>query len=258
MIKRDELITFIKKTIGYELLEKARNKDDMANGVQILGGSNVEVVTLGVSLNEEFLIKVVADRSNFCIFHHGFDFRTYKSRLSPDQMKRLKIIFQNNITVMGFHYAHDAHEEIGNNAQIIKQLGATIKEPLFEEWGYTATFHKPVSVKELKKRCRELFNREIYFIESDREMIRTIGVVSGGAAPYAMHIQEMIDKDVEVYISGETKESAPHKLKEAGIAYFICGHYTTEVFGVKALGEALKKHFKDRLVVEFIDVPNPI
>ncbi|KKR92118.1 MAG: hypothetical protein UU41_C0029G0001, partial [Candidatus Roizmanbacteria bacterium GW2011_GWA1_41_13] len=59
MAKRDELINFINKIIGLDLLEKAKAKDDMANGVQILGGSNVEVVTLGVSLNEEFLIKVV-------------------------------------------------------------------------------------------------------------------------------------------------------------------------------------------------------
>ena len=45
---------------------------------------------------------------------------------------------------------------------------------------------------------------------------------------------------------------------ENGISYFVCGHYATEVFGVKALAEDLKKEFSDKLEVKFIDVKNPI
>ena len=150
MVKRDDLISFIYKTIGHDLLVKAEEKDDMANGVQVFGGEDVEVVTLGVSLNEEFLQKAVSDKSSFCIFHHGFDFRTYKSCLTKSQRKRLQVIFQNNMTIMGLHYALDAHKKIGNNAQIIEKLGAKIVGPLYDEWGYVAEFDKPVEVKQLK------------------------------------------------------------------------------------------------------------
>jgi len=119
MISRDELIKFIYKTIGDELLEKAAQKDEMANGVQVLGGGNVKKVTLGVSLNEEFLKEAIKRGSNFCIFHHGFDARAYKSRLSLYSQKRLKLVFKNDVTVMGFHFALDAHPTIGNSATII-------------------------------------------------------------------------------------------------------------------------------------------
>ena len=57
MIQRDILIKFIYELIGKDLLEKALKIDEVANGVQFLGSDKVERVTLGVSLNEEFLKK---------------------------------------------------------------------------------------------------------------------------------------------------------------------------------------------------------
>ncbi|MGD8744584.1 MAG: Nif3-like dinuclear metal center hexameric protein, partial [Candidatus Woesebacteria bacterium] len=112
MVNRDKLIKYVFKVIGDDLLEKASKKDEAANGVQILGGERVEKVALGVSLNSEFLEKVADWGSNFCIFHHGFDPRTHKSRFPSFSQKRLKIIFVNNMTIAGFHFALDAHPAI--------------------------------------------------------------------------------------------------------------------------------------------------
>ena len=258
MINRDNLIKDINGVIGLDLLEKALQKDELANGVQVLGGENVKKVTLGVSLNEEFLKLAVKSGSNFCIFHHGYDVRTYKSRLPLTSQKRLKLIFKNEITVMGFHYALDAHPTIGNNAMIIKKLGAKIKEPFWDEWGYTATFEKLQDVHDLAHKCEEIFDHDIFVVDGGPHKVKTIGVVSGGAKPYAEHIAEMEAKGVELFITGEANESSPHKMQESGINYFVCGHYATEKFGVQELGKKIKSHFKNNVGVEFIDIENPI
>lgn len=258
MVKRDKLTDFIYETIGDELLDKAFTKDEMANGVQVLGSEEVEKVTLGVSLNEEFLRKAVDSGSNFSIFHHGLDTRTFKSRYPTYSQKRLKVIFQNEMTVMGFHYALDAHPEIGNNALIIEKLGAKKKEPLFEEWGYTAELSKKKDVHDIAHDCNELFDHEIFAVASGPHMVKKIGVVSGAAKPSGYHVAEMENLGVELFITGETSESVPHKMKEAGINYFACGHYATEVFGVKALGEKIEDKFGKKVEVEFIDVENPV
>jgi putative NIF3 family GTP cyclohydrolase 1 type 2 len=47
-------------------------------------------------------------------------------------------------------------------------------------------------------------------------------------------------------------------MQEAEINYFVCGHYATEVFGVKALSAEIGERFKGKVEVEFIDIPNPI
>jgi len=258
MVKRDELINFIYATVGKELLEKALQKDEHPNGVQVLGSDAVKKVALGVSLNEEFLQKAIKAGSNFCIFHHGFDVTAYRARYSLYSQKRLKLIFQNDMTVVGFHYALDAHPEIGNNATIIRMLGAKIDQPFWDEWGYTATFSKPKDVHELAHKCKDLFNHEIFVVNSGPEKVKKIGVVSGGAKPYAENVAEMEAKGVELFITGETSESSPHKMIEERINYFVGGHYATEVFGVKELGKKIKSHFKNKIDVEFIDIRNPI
>ncbi len=258
MVKRDEIINFIYSYFGKEFLDQCLQNDELANGVQILGSDKVDKVTLGVSLNEDFLKEAVKFGSNFCIFHHGLDFRTFKSRLPLYTQKRLKIIYQNQMTIMGFHYALDAHPKIGNNASIINKLGVKIKQSLWEEWGYVAEFNKPQDVKKLADKCSEIFEHDVLAIYTGPKNVKTIGVVSGGAKPYAAEIAEMEAKGVELFISGETSESTPHKMKESGINYFVCGHYATEQFGVQELGKVIKKEFKNRINVEFLDIPNPV
>jgi len=258
MVKRDELVELVYKTIGKELLEKAVAKDELANGVQFWGKDKVNKVALGVSLNEDFLLEAVKAKSNFCIFHHGYDVRTWKSRVPTSSQKRLKVIMENEMTIMGFHYALDAHPEIGNNAVIIKKLGAKIKEPLWEEWGSTAEFPAPQRVKDLADKCSKLFEHDVLAIFSGPERVKTIGVVSGGAKPDAQSLAEMEEKGVELFICGEPSESVLNKMKESGINYFAGGHYATEVFGVQELGKKIKEEFKNILEVEFIDIPNPV
>lgn len=258
MIPRNQLIDFIYDTVGDEWIQKAMAQDDLTNGLQITGGPEVDMVTLGVSANEELFTQAAANGSNFCIFHHALDMRTYKSRVPIYTQKRLRQIFTHNITVMGFHGALDIHPEIGNNAVIIRELGAKLGEPLFEGWGYTATFSKPQNVKDLSKKCSKLFEHDIFAVFTGPAEVETIGVVSGGAKPYAQHIAEMEDLGVELFITGESAESVPHKMKESGINYFAGGHYATEVFGVQELGKKIKAEFKEKLAVEFLDIPNPI
>lgn len=239
-------------------MKKALEKDEVANGVQFLGQETVTKVALGVSLNEEFLLKAVKDGAQVGIFHHGFDTRIWKSRFPTFSQKRLKVIIENKLTIMGFHYTLDSHPEIGNNAMIIKLLGAKIKEPLFDEWGYTAELLQPQSIEQIKTACEKLFNHKIFTIESGVKMIRTIGVVSGRGTPEMAELAEMETKGVQLYISGETSEWVIHQMKESGINYFCAGHYASEVFGVQELGKKIKEQFKNQLEVEFIDIPNEI
>ena len=44
--------------------------------------------------------------------------------------------------------------------------------------------------------------------------------------------------------------------REAGIHFLAAGHYATETFGVRALGDRLSEQFGLRHV--FLDDPNPI
>lgn len=255
---RDKIIKFIYQVIGDELMAKAIVKDEIANGVQFLGSENVNKVVLGVSCNEEFLQAAAKAGAQFCIFHHGLDTRIWKSRYPLFAQKRLKVIVENKLTVVGLHYALDSHPKIGNNAMIAKLLGAKIKEPLFDDWGWTAEFDRPQTIEQMKTACEKLFNHKILSVIAGPKMITKIGVVSGRGTPEMAELAEMETKGVELYISGETSEWVIHQMKESEINYFCGGHYATEVFGVQELGKVIKAHYNNQLEVEFIDIPNEI
>ena len=258
MVSRDEITQATHQIIGQDLLEKSWVKDEVANGVQIEGALEVSKVALGVSLNQTFLKAAIKWGAQYCIFHHGLDTQTHLSRIPKYLQGHLQLIFTHQLTIAGYHYTLDAHPEIGNNAQIIKLLGAKLKEPLYEDWGYVGEFDQTQEMDNLIERCHKLFNHEVLSFRSNNNPIKTIGVVSGAGKPQAKHVEEIISKHIDLYISGETSEYIPHRLIESGISYFICGHYATETFGIKALGEKLKEHFKNQLEIKFIDIPTVI
>lgn len=255
-MKTDKVIATINHVLGAEILAQARIKDEMANGIQVYGASDTSKVALGVSCNEEFLSTAADWGAQLCLFHHGIDTRTDRSIYPISTQKRLRVIFENNMTIASYHYALDAHPALGNNAQIASKLNAQIVDNLFEDWGFVAELSSPKSVKLLKEECGRLFAHDILAVgDLDKQVVR-LGIVSGAAKPHAHHIHEMHQKGVELFITGETSESVPYKMKEEGIAYFAGGHYATEVFGVKALGEELKDKLGNVIEVKFIDVPN--
>ena len=60
----------------------------------------------------------------------------------------------------------------------------------------------------------------------------------------------------DILITGELKEDVIRAAEECGLSIFAAGHYNSEIWGVRALGE----HLADKFEVEaiFVDIPNPV
>lgn len=262
MVLRDELTSFIEKTIGLDLLAKARIKDSYSNGVQIQGSSEITKIALGVSLTQDFLKEAVSAGAEFCLTHHGLDLTPHNlvsSRMHLGLQSDLKLIYSHNLTVAGYHYALDAQPDFGNNSVIITQLGAKMTgETYFGEWGYVAEFKSPILASDLATKLAELTSHDVFSVYGGPKMIKRIGVCSGGAKPYDRELFEIIDKQIDAHIAGEIIEPSIAQAKGIGYNYFAAGHYATEVFGVQELGKLIKSHFKSKIEVEFIDVPNEL
>ena len=83
--------------------------------------------------------------------------------------------------------------------------------------------------------------------------ISNVGIVSGGAQK---EFSQAITENLDAYITGEVSEHIKYLSQEERVHFISAGHYATENFGVKALGNHLKNKFK--VDVEFIDIPNPV
>jgi putative NIF3 family GTP cyclohydrolase 1 type 2 len=85
------------------------------------------------------------------------------------------------------------------------------------------------------------------------ERVRRIGIVSGSAAET---LDEAIALGLDAFLTGEPREHVMADAREAGIHFIAAGHYATETFGVRRLGEWLEERFGIEHV--FVDIPNPV
>ena len=77
-----------------------------------------------------------------------------------------------------------------------------------------------------------------------------------GAGASVDTLQEALEHGIDTLIVGEGPHWTAVDADEMGIVIIYAGHYATETFGVKRLGEHLAERFALRHV--FLDVPNPV
>jgi dinuclear metal center YbgI/SA1388 family protein len=167
-------------------------------------------------------------------------------------------LFDADMSLAAYHLPLDAHPEMGNNALIAKALGASLLEPFAphedQPIGYLATFPAAgLNASELFARVTRLTERAPLVFDAGPERVHTIAIVSGGGSSY---LADAVVAGADALLTGEPTERVMTEAQEAGIHFIAAGHYATETFGVRRLGE----HLSERFGIEhaFIDVPNPI
>jgi dinuclear metal center YbgI/SA1388 family protein len=246
--------------LGYldNLLAPAAFSDYAPNGLQVPGPDHVRTVVTGVSAGAELFRRAAELDADLVIVHHGLFWNGAPLALTPAAKTRLQLLFEHDIALAAYHLPLDGHQEVGNNALLAAGLGCTSHEPFAlhkgTAIGVAGRFGADgVSPQELVSRTHELTGREPLAFLGGPERIRTIGIVSGSGAGY---LGEAIAAGHDAFLTGEPAERVMLQAQEEGIHFVAAGHYATETFGVRRLGDLLAERFGVRHV--FVDVPNPI
>jgi dinuclear metal center YbgI/SA1388 family protein len=235
------------------LLETGRFEDYGPNGLQVPGADEVETVATGVSANLELLERARDAGAGLVLVHHGLFWQGAPLALTRPLAFRLRTLLEAGMGLAAYHLPLDAHPEVGNNALIADGLGCDGREP-FAEVGVAARFSGDgVPAHELFERVQALTGREPLVFDAGPERVRTIGIVSGGAAGA---LDDAVAAGLDAFLTGEPKEQVMGTAREAGVHFIGAGHYATETFGIRRLGELAAERFGVRH--EFIDVPNPV
>lgn len=241
------------------LLDPARFGDYGPNGLQVPGRAEVERIATGVSASVALFEQAAAARANLVIVHHGLFWGSGPiGPIDTALKRRLKILFDADMSLAAYHLPLDAHPKVGNNAQIAQGLGAQGLEPFAlhagEPIGFLATFPgEGLSADDLFGKVAELMGREPLVFDAGPPQIRRLAIVSGGGSDY---LADAIACGADAFLTGEPAERVMTEAQEAGIHFIAAGHYATETFGVRLLGEHLAERFD--VDHQFIDIPNPI
>jgi dinuclear metal center YbgI/SA1388 family protein len=240
------------------LLDPAAFEDHGPNGLQVPGCEEITTVATGVSAGLELFERAASAGAELVLVHHGLFWEGQPRAVSRELAARLKLLLAHDINLVAYHLPLDAHPEIGNNALIADGLRAEAREPFGlhrgRAIGFAARFSGDgLAAPELFERVHALTGREPLVFDGGPDRVRTLGIVSGGAAG---DLQQAIDAGLDAFLTGEPAEPAMALAREAGVHFIAAGHYATETFGVRRLGELVAERFD--LDHEFIDVPNPV
>jgi dinuclear metal center YbgI/SA1388 family protein len=235
-----------------ELLTPEAFDDLGPNGLQVPGAETVERVVTGVTAQRALFERAIEEEAQLVLVHHGLFWRFHPVGLTPLLAERLRPLFKHDIALAAYHLPLDAHPEVGNNALLADALGAAGHVP-FADVGRGAEFAEPVGAAELFARVAAVTGREPLVFDAGPAQVRRIAIVSGGAAS---RLDQAVAEGYDAFLTGEPKENVMADAREAGIHFIAAGHYATERFGVRRLGELLA----DRFGVEhiWVELPNPV
>jgi dinuclear metal center YbgI/SA1388 family protein len=242
-----ELIRFLD-----ELLDPDAFEDIGPNGLQVPGTSDVQRVATGVTAQRELVERAVRERAQLVLVHHGLFWSFAPVGLTPRLAERLRPLFRHDVSLAAYHLPLDAHPEVGNNALLAEALGAA-GQVAFAAIGRGATFAEPLPSAELFERVAAATGRDPLVFDAGPPAVRRIAIVSGGAAS---RLDQAIAEGYDAFLTGEPKENVMADAREAGIHFIAAGHYATETFGVRRLGDLLAERFGIDHV--WVDIPNPV
>jgi dinuclear metal center YbgI/SA1388 family protein len=215
-------------------------------------------VVTGVTAHTELFELAAAEDADLVLVHHGILWDAGPRVIDAPLKRRLQLLFDRDMSLAAYHLPLDAHPELGNNALIAERLGCTERAPFGEHRGRTLGCEGSwpdggIAADALFTGIEELTGRAPLVFAYGPRQVRSVGIVSGAGAQW---LDEAIAKGLDAFVTGEPAERVMSQAREAGIHFIAAGHYATETFGIRALGEHLEGRFGVRH--RFVDVPNPI
>ncbi len=228
--------------------------DVALNGLQVANEKDsVEKVAFAVDACLESIRRAAEWGADLLFVHHGL-FWGRPLAVTGGHYQRLRALIQADLALYAVHLPLDMHPQLGNNAGLARRIGLQKLEPFGEykgtKIGFKGILPKVMGLEQVVRVCCGSNEQGINVLPFGPEAIRTVGIVSGGAADEAY---QAIEEKLDLFITGDSDHTIYHHCLEGGINVIFGGHYLTETSGVTLLAEKLKS--QTDLQIRFFDIP---
>jgi dinuclear metal center YbgI/SA1388 family protein len=238
-------------------LDVASVQDYCPNGLQVEGSSTIKKMIGGVTASQALIQAAIEKNADAILVHHGYFWKGEDQTITGLKRRRIASLLEHSISLIAYHLPLDLHPVVGNNIQLMNNLGLTYVGPLDpaskRSIGIVAELPQPLSADAFRQQISATLGRDSLHIGAPEKLIKRIGLCTGAAQGY---IDQAVALNLDAYISGEISEPTFHIACETGVNYFSAGHHATERGGVRALGNHLAEKFG--ITFEFIDIFNPV
>lgn len=223
------------------------------NGLQVDGADEIHTIVTAVDASAETIRAASEVDADLMIVHHGIFWGGLRPLTGP-LYRRVRMLLDGDIALYSCHLPLDAHAEIGNSALLARAVGVEPTERFGSykgaSIGWWGSLDSPLGVDALRDRVAAAVGGAVTVLPGGPDSITRVGVVTGGGGSF---IPEAADLGLDAFVTGEGSHHHAFDAAELGIHVLLGGHYATETFGVRALGEHLAERFG--LEVRFVDRP---
>lgn len=247
-MKRTDLVGYLA-----EYLRLGDFKDASWNGMQVEGAPGIDHLATAVDATPGAIRGAAESGAQVLIVHHGLFWATGERIVGPLREK-LKSLLAADLTLYAAHLPLDAHPEVGNNPCLARLLGLAVGGPFGDVSG------TPIGVlcepkgglarHELVKRLAEAVGSEPRVYDLGPPKVRRIGIVTGNGGST---VNEATGRGLDCLVTGEWTYTNYQNARDHELNVICAGHYATETFGVRALGE----HLSSRFGLRHTFVPDP-
>ena len=216
--------------------------DASANGLQVEGPEEVERVALAVDAARATVDEAVARDADILLVHHGLVWGGL-DRVTGQTYDRLAPLFAGDCGLYVSHLPLDGHEKLGNAAGVCDVLSISDRAPFGALGPETVGLRGRVDAQPVGAIVDRLDaaldpGRGVHLLPFGPDEVERVAVLTGSGADW---LDEATDADADLFVTGEGKQKLYHEAREAGVNVALAGHYATETFGVRAVGEMVEE-----------------
>ncbi len=248
-VKLFDLALFLDDTL---MVSDFVDADSSANGLQFEGREVVRKIAVAVDACQAVIDAAVRAEADLLLVHHGLIWGGLCS-ITGSLKNKLSLLARNDVSLYACHLPLDAHPVLGNNARILKALSVKKCDPFGtyhgKKIGFQGTLSKAVTMDAFVKKLDKITGCSSRVVAFGGN-VKHVAVVSGGGAGCFSEVER---SSIDTYITGDPSHTAFLQAEEMGKNIVFAGHYATETFGVRAVGDLLFRQFG--LDVVFIEHP---
>ena len=247
MYEVSDVIKVLQKLAPEELAE------DFDNVGFLVGRKDHKVgkILLTLDVDEAVAEEAKELECDMIVSHHPVIFHPVKSLTDSTAYGRMLLsLVENGIAVYSAHTNLDAVRG-GLNDFLLEKLGFSSEEVLEigkEREGIGRVIYRKdgIRLQSLAQKVKEKFAlSEVRYSGDPNRMVHSIGICSGGGSGL---IDDCIQRECDVYITGDIKYTGARKLAEYGISVIDLGHYESEHICTELFERVLKDAFGNEIV----------
>lgn len=246
MVKLAELVSYLDNLTGASEFE-----DYAPNGLQVEGSETVKRIVSATSATRNIVEYAAQTAADAILVHHGWFWKSDRLPLTGAFKERVKILFDHDISLIGYHLPLDALPRYGNNEPVLCDFNCSEIE-LYEGIGYSGLLPEQIQFESFSQQLDDYYHIKGTHLQGTRP-VRKVAIVSGGGQSF---FRKAIERgDIDAFITGEGTEWVYSLVLDSGVSFSAMGHYQSEEIGPRLLGEHLAEKYK--LDVEFKRDFNP-